>query len=339
MEIIILGGALVVLLGFSAIFMARSNEQKTLAQHELAKAELERAKSEREMTDLAIERNEVTAANERALILSKARDNALAQILGADLQSKNELLLKIGERGGLRVQFSDGQNEDDQGSPRISWEWSPFQNAVVKIYRNEGSIVEDIKTLLKRANLVHVEQHVAKGSYTDNEATKGHTYNYYAFIETRRTGVRAESITLDLPVEVRTGKVIDGDGNEITAFNTVQPKTYEEPFYDGFCYRRITVAKWLDSREQRKENLAVRREDLEMQEEEAELAKLEKQVGLRSGDFGTDHIKLLISEAKKISGRGSVIERAMKLLDEEDGLDERQREIILAFIKKQSYRQ
>jgi len=329
----------VIFLGFVAILAARSNENKTLAQHELAKAELERAKSERELTHLEIERSEIQSANERALILSKARDNALAQILSADLQSKNELLLKIGERGGLRVQFSDGDNGDDQGAPRISWEWSPFQNAVIKIYRNEGSILENIKSVMTKANLIHVEQHEAKGSYLDKEAITKHTYNYYAFIETRRTGVKAQAVTLDLPAEVKTGKVIDENGDEVTAFNTVQPVTYEEPFFDGFCYRRLTVVKWLDERERRKENLATRREDLEFQEEEAELEKkLKKQTRLRSGNFDTEHIENLIAEAKKIAGRGSVTEKAEKLLDDDDSLDERQREIILAFIRKNSYR-
>ncbi len=75
-----------------------------------------------------------------------------------------------------------------------------------------------------------------------------------------------------------------------------------------------------------------------MLEEETELAKLEKQIGLRSGNFDTDHIKLLIAEAKIIANRSAVIDEAKKPLSEEDGLDDRQREIILAFIKKQSYR-
>ena len=191
---------------------------------------------------------------------------------------------------------------------------------------------------MAKANLIHVEQHEAEGFYDDREAITNHTYNYYAFIETRRTGVKAQAVTLDLPAEVRTGKVIDQNGDEITAFNTVQPVTYEEPFFDGFCYRRLTVVKWLGERERRKENLERRREDLEFQEEEAELAKLEKQTRLRSGNFDTEHIEALIAEAKKIAGRGSVTEKAEKLLNEDDSLDERQREIILAFIRKNSYR-
>lgn len=329
---------MIAILLFVAIYMARATENKTQAQHTFAKAELERAKSEREMTHLAIEKNEITAANERALILSKARDNALAQILGADLQSKNELLIKIGERGGLRVQFSEGQNEDDQGAPRISWEWTPLQNAVVKIYRNEGGILEDIAVLQKKAQLIHVEPRDARGFYRDNEAIKGHTYNYYAFIETRRTGVRAKSITLDLPVEVRTGKIIDADGNEITAFNTVQPVTYEEPFYDGFCYRRLTANKWLDERGRRRAKLTNRREDLELSEDELELEKLEQQVARRTGNFDREHLKLLIKEGREIANRKSFLEETEKLLDEEEGLDDREREIILAFIKRESYR-
>lgn len=338
MEALLIGGFFVILLGFAAISMAISSKNRTETQHTLAQIELERAKSERELTHLAIEQNEVHAANERALILSKARDNALAQILSADLQSKNELLLKIGERGGLKVQFSNGYNENDKGAPRISWEWSPFQNAVVKIYRNEGSILEDIKMVMTKANLIHVEQHEAIGFYIDQEAIAKHTYNYYAFIETRRTGVKAQAVTLDLPAEVKTGKVIDENGDEITAFNTVQPTTYGEPFFDGFCYRRVTVVKWLDEKERRRENLQTRREDLEFQEEEAELTKLEKQIKLRSGNFDTEHIKTLIAEAKQIAGRGSVMEKAEKLLNEEEELDERQREVILAFIRKNSYR-
>jgi len=337
-EIVYIAGAAIILLMFAAIFLARSTDTKAKKERALAEADLERAKSERLHANNMVEATALVAANQRALTLNQARDNALAQILDADLKSKNELLLKIGERGGLRVQFSDGQNEDDEGAPRISWEWSPFQNAVIKIYRNEGTILEHIKAVMAKANLIHVEQHDAKGFYCDKEASKGRTYNYYAFVETRRTGVRAEAITLDLPAEVRTGKVIDGNGKEITAFNTVQPVTYEEPFFDGFCYRRITVSKWLDGRERRKENLAIRREDLEMQEEEAELAKLEKQIGLRSGNFDTEHIMLLIAEAKAVTNRGSIIDKAEKLLDEDSDLDVRQRELILAFIKKQSYR-
>lgn len=338
MEIIVLGGLTVVILGFAAIFLARATENKTLAQHELAKAELERAKAERELTQLAIEQNEISAANERALMLSKARDNALAQILSADLQSKNDLLAKIGERGGFNVSFSDGNNITDKGTPRITWKWSPFQNAVIKIYRNKGSIFEDIKTVIKNAQLIHVVQSEPEGSYSDREVRPGNTYNYYAFIETRRTGVRAEAVILDLPAEVKSGRVIDENGNEITAFNTVQPQTYEEPFYDGFCYRRLTVEAHIDERGKRKRNLDLRREDLEMDEEEMELQTLERQVRLRSGNLGPDHIKLLIAEAKRIADRGSAIEEAEKMLDAEEGIDERQREIIMAYIRKNSYR-
>lgn len=300
--------------------------------------EIEEARVKQKELSLELVRQENRSANERALALSQARDNALAQILSADLQSKNELLLKISQKGTLRIQFSDGQNEDDQGAPSISWEWSPLQNAVIKIYRNEGSILEDVSAVMQNANLIHVEQHEPSGKYRDGEAAKGRTYNFYAFVETRRTGVRAEPITRDLPPEIRSGKIIDSHGNEVTAFNTVQPVTYEEPFYDGFCYRRITVGKWLDGREQRKESLAFRRGDLEMMEEEAELGKLEKEISLRSGNFDTHHIQLLIAEAKAVSNRGSVLDKAEKLLDAEEDLDDRQREIILAFIKKQSYR-
>ena len=326
------------MMGFIAISMALSSENKTKAQHELAKAELERAKSEREMTGLSIIESERQAAHERALILSKARDNALAQILSADLQSKNDLLMKIGERGGLRIMFSDGDNDEDKGSPRISWNWSPFHNAVIKIYRNRGTILEDIKSVMKQAELIHVVQHEAEGFYRDREAKPNNTYNYYGFIQTLRTGVRAKNVTLDLPAEVKAGKVIDENGEEITAFQTVQPQTYDEPFYDGFCYRRITVEKYLDDRALRRENLTLKREDIEMDEEEIELEKLEREVKLRSGKMDTGHIKILIEEAKRIANRGSAIEKAEKMLDEEEGLGVKEREIIMAYLRKNSYR-
>ena len=213
-----------------------------------------------------------------------------------------------------------------------------FQNAVVKIYRNEGSILENVQHVIKSAQLIHVVQRKSKGEYSDREAVVNCTYNYYAFIETRRTGIKAETVTLDLPDEVKTGKVIDTTGKEITKFDTVKPTTYEEPFYDGFCYRRMTVSKWLDTRARRKEELTNRREDLEIQEEELELEKIEKQFGLRSGKFDVDHIKLLIAEAKVMANRGSILEKAERILDEDMTLDTRQREIIMEYIKKQSYR-
>lgn len=337
MEIVIIAGAIIAALMCIALVLALRSEKKVGKDKYLAEIEHERAKTERARTEMKIKEAEFDAANKRALILSQARDNALAQILSADLQSKNDLLLKIGERGGLKIEFSDGDNSEDKGNPKISWEWVPFQNAVIKIYRNEGSILEDINAVMDKAQLIHVEQHKAQGHYYDKETKANHTYNYYAFIETRRTGIKAEPVTLDLPDEVKAGRVIDASGNEITSFQTVQPTSFEEPLYDGFCYRRLTVSKWLDGRAQRKEELAVRREELQIKEEEFELEALEKQIGLRSGNFDTDHIKLLIAEATEIASRGSVIDKATKMLDEDNSLDDRQREIILAFIKKQSY--
>ena len=133
--VIYAGVAILIILGFAAISMARASEEKTMEQHKQAEAKLELARTER---DVAM----IEAENNRALTLAKARDNALTQILAADLQSKNDLVLKIGERGGLRITFSDGNNDRDMGVPSISWQWTPFQNAVVKIFRNEGAILE-----------------------------------------------------------------------------------------------------------------------------------------------------------------------------------------------------
>lgn len=331
-----------ILLGFAALSLARGSERRTKMQHELASAEIDRARKEREQSQKeiaqAILESESKAANERALVLSKARDEALLKIQMTDLQSKNDLLAKIGERGGLWVEFSDGDKEIEQGIPKVSWKWLPFQNAVIKIYRNEGGILEDVRSVMKNAQLIHVVQHDAEGFYSDREASPEHTYNYYAFIETRRTGIKAEAVTLGLPDDVRAGKIIDDSGKEITAFDTFKPTTYEEPFYDGFCYRRVTVRKWKDNRAKRKEELSNRREDLELHEEELELEKLEKQIGLRSGRFDTDHIRLLIAEAKELANRGSIMEKAESILAEDETLDNRQREIILEYIKKQSYR-
>ena len=331
MEILYIAGAFVVLLGFAAIYLARTSENKTSEQHDLAKAELERAKTERE---LAI----VQSANDRALALTSARDNTLAQIMSADLASKNLLLGKIEERGGLVITFGDGNNKDDKGVPRISWKWTPFENAVIKIFRNEGTILETISMVDKKANLVHVEPNQREGSYQDKEARAGKTYNYYAFIETRRTGIRAEPITLDLPAEVRTGKVIDEYGLEITEFKTVRPHEYEEPFYHGFVYRRITVEKYLDGRAKKKESLDNRRADIELVEEEKELERLEREVGLRGGTFDAKHIQQLIEEAKRMTDRVGAIEKAETMLDGMGDIDERQREIILQLIRKNMHR-
>ncbi len=342
MEALYIGGAVVILLMFAAIFMARANANKTKGQHDLARADLERAKTQRELsqaeTSLAIERHQMVAANERALILTRAKNDALTQILSADLASKNEIIAKIQERGGLHVEFGDGNNEKDKGIPRIIWKWSPFENAILKIYRNEGTILEDVNAVMKKASLVHVEPYEAEGFYQDREARANKTYNYYAFIETRRTGVRAEPITLDLPIEVRTGKIIDEHGNDITEFKTVQPQAYEEPFYHGFRYRRITIEKYLDGRAQKRANLDDRREDIELVEEEKELERLEREVGLRSGTFDTKHIQSLIMEAKRMTDKVGAIEKAEAMLDGMDDIDERQREIILQMIRKNMYR-
>ena len=342
MEIFYVAGVVIILLMFVAIFMARDNASKSERQHELAKAELERAKREREQsqaeTALAIEHHEMVAANERALILTRARDNALEQILSADLASKNQLVAKIEGSGGLWIEFGDGNNERDKGVPRISWKWTPFENTILKIYRNEGTILEDIETVMNKATLVHVEQYEAEGSYQDREAKPKHTYNYYAYIETRRTGVRAEPVTLDLPVEVRTGKIIDEHGNDITEFRTVQPQHYEEPFYHGFRYRRLTVAPYLDDRAKRREDLAHRREDLELAEEEKELERMEREIGLRGGNFDVEHIQSLIAEAKRMTDRVGAIEKAEAMLDGMDDVDERQKEIIMQMIRKNMYR-
>ena len=341
MEVFYIAGVAIIILMFAAIFMAQANASKTKMQHDLAKAELERAKSEREQTQaetaLAIEKHEVVAANERALILTRARDDALTQILSADLASKNEIIAKIEERGGLHVDFGDGNNDNDKGVPCISWKWSPFENAILKFYRNEGTILEDIDAVMKKSNLVHVEQYAAEGSYHDREAKQKRTYNYYAFIETRRTGVRAEQITLDLPVEVRTGKIIDEHGNDITEFKTVQPQHYEEPFYHGFRYRRLTVDPYLNKQAKRRESIDLRREDIELAEEEKELEKMEREIGLRGGTFDAEHIQNLIAEAKRMTDRVGAIEKAEGMLDEMDDVDERQRDIILQMIRKNMY--
>jgi len=331
LELIYIVGVGIVLLGFAAILFARASENRTQEQHKQAKAALESAKSEREVA-------KIEGENSRALTLSKARDNALEQILSADLQSKNELHLRIGERGGLKASFADGNNDTDKGIPSVSWEWTPFENAVVKIFRNEGAILEDIVTLNTKGTLIHVEPYDAKGRYHDKEAKANKTYNYYAFIETRRTGVRAEPVKLDLPVEMQSDIVIDEYGNEITAFNTYHPQTYEEPFYDGFCYRRITVEKYLDGQAQRKRKLDRKREALELAEEEQELERLERELGLRSGNFDESHIRKLIEEAKRLTERGTAISKAETMLDGMNDVDEREKDIILSYIRRNAYR-
>lgn len=342
MEFFIFVGAGIVILLFAAIRMALSSENKTKAQHELAKAELEKAKAERENAkveaELSLKRQELIAANERALTLSRARDSALQQIMDADLESKNQLTSKVLGLGGLEVLFDDGSNPIDKGAPRISWKWTPFENAVVKILRNEGTILETIPDVIAQATLIHVEQFDPEGFYNDKEAKAGHTYNYYAFIETRRTGVRAQPITLELPAEVRSGTVIDENGVEITEFRTVQPEPYEEPFYHGFRYRRLTVDKYLDELAQSQVSLDLRRKKLELAEEDMELQKLEREIGLRSGNLNSDHLRKLIEEAKRITGRGAAIGKAEEMLNEMDDVDEHQREIILAYIRKNIYR-
>ena len=191
---------------------------------------------------------------------------------------------------------------------------------------------------MSAAHSIHVEPYEATGTYHDKEAKPGKTYNYYAFIETRRTGVKAEPVRLDLPAEMKSGRVIDEHGNEITGFNTYHPQTYEEPFYDGFCYRRITVEKYLDDRARRKRSLDERRQDLEMSESEQELERLERELGLRSGNFDEAHIRKLIEEAKRLTEHGTAISKAETMLDGMEDVNERQKEIILSYIRKNAYR-
>lgn len=306
-----------------------------MAQRKYAQAELERAKEERDITANALT---LSASRERAVTLERVRQETFTGILAADLESKNRLVRLIEGEGAFGVTFSDGSNSIDKGVPRISWQWTPFENAVIKIYRNQGTILEEIKQVSEKATLIHVEAYEPKGDYLDKEAMAGNTYNYYAYIETRRTGVRPRPITRDLPSEVSTGLVIDENGAEITTFETHEPEVYEEPFYSGFRYRRMVIEPYIDERAKRRRSLSERREEIELAEEEQELERLERDVGLRSGTLDANQLEHIIEEAKRLTDRDSTTRQAEAMLAGRDDIDDRQRELILAYIRKATYR-
>lgn len=306
----------------SAISMgdtSRGDYQRSVAERKTAESLLEQTKQQSQQLELK-------AAHDRALVLQHARADAENKIMISNRNSLSVLHQQIEEKGGLKVEFHDGQTTD--GIPEIVWSWTPFSNAVIKIYRNEGGILEDIEMVKKSANLIHVERSRADGEYIDREAANGKTYNFYAFIEARRTGYRPKEVKRDLPPEVSVGRVIDESGKEIKHFETVEPEEFDEELYFGFEYKRLTVTAPLSELQIRRQSLDERKALVDLKQYENELKEMEEELAFESGVIDEEGLETIVAAAKKQTLYKRRADELLNKIDNDPELDEEEKEII-----------
>lgn len=326
MEIFVVIGAIVVGLMFWVIRSAqtlgdnaRGDYQAGIAERKLAEERLEKTKQEGELIKQKI-------ARDRALVLQEARSEAENKIKLANQHSLALLHEKATERGEMEVQFGDGF--ETNGVPTIDWKWSPFSNAVLKIYRQSGGIMEAIDQVIAHGGLIHVERKRAEGSYADREAEIGKTYNYYAFVEARRTAYRPKAVQRDLPPEMATGPVIDQQGKEISHFSTFEPEEYEDIVYFDFDYQRLTVTQPLSDLDKKRASLDERKSSIDLRKYEADLDALEEDLLLETGDLDTESLERIVANARK---QTAYQKRANEVLDEienDSSLSVEEKEII-----------
>lgn len=298
MDNILLIVGIIVVAGFIMLSFALSSENRTKSDYERSKAERERAEAERERAARERELAVHQIAQDKALALIKARTTAEQRILEADRRSLESVYEKAEQAGGLKVSFDELRNDNGDHDPVIEWNWEPFGNAVLKIHRNQGGIVEVIEAIKEKTDLVFVEPDVSSGTFQDKDAAAGQTYNYYVFIEARREGFRAKPVTQDIPSQFGDGKVIDQQGNTITRFDTVEPEAYEESLYFGLKSRRITVSGVEDEFAAQRRELNRRKTKIEIGKLDAKLAKMETEMDQDGRELTEDDLEDLLAEAK-----------------------------------------
>ena len=261
-----------------------------------------------------------------ALALTSARSEAERNIIDAERRSLQSVYEQAEQSGGLKVEFTEVAKGNGDIDPLINWSWTPFGNTVLKIHRNQGSIIEDIERLKISSELVFVEQTEASGAFQDRDANNGETYNYYVFLETRRQGFKAKNVTRNIPAEFGDGQVIDAEGREITRFNTVEPEAFEEALYFGFQCKRVTLEVPEDQLAQQRRELDTRRSSVELKKYEEKIVRMEEDLEIERSGLTEDTLASLLDRAKAKSARRKNVEELLASIEADPDLDAEEKE-------------
>lgn len=321
-------GVIIVVLGGYAISLARNSERRTTTDKSNAIVERARAKAEIEEHQRNAKLQEEEQARQRAVALANLRAEHRMEILEADRKNVQLLQSSLQDASALKVEFEDGSAPELRGIPVIRWNWRPLGNSIIRIHRNEGTILEEAESIKTNAMLIHVVQDEATGEYRDKEAASGRTYNYYAFIEAKRDGIRPKSVNRDLPPELAGMKVIDEKGMAVTQFEDIVPEEFQETIYSGLRYRRMTIEAFKTERDQKRASLDERKADLELKRYENELKTLEDEMTFESGEFDTDDLEAVLKQARRQTDNKRKVEEFMERVRKDSSLDEEEKEII-----------
>lgn len=317
-----------VVLGSVAVSMARGFGGKFTRDHSDALVERAKTKAEIEQHQQDMKAREMELARQRAVALSDMRNENRMKIMEADSKNLQLLEVKLHDAGALKVEFEDGSDPERKGVPAIRWSWKPIGNAIIRIYRNEGTILEEVEAIKQKATLIHVVQDEAAGEYRDKEAAPGRTYNYYAFIEAKRMAIKPKSVTRELPPELAGVRVIDASGEIVSKFQDVEPEEIQEAVYSGLRYRRMTIEIYKTERDHRRAALDERSAEIDLKRYEAELSRLEEEIHFESGDIGEDDLDAALAQARKQTDGKRKIEEFLERIREDDSIDEEDKEII-----------
>lgn len=329
MEGIFLLIILLIVVGFFLISQANIVENKTKESAERAKAERERAAADRAISEMVQVETQEAISRNRALALVDARTTAEKKIIEAERQSLAEIEQKVHELGELKAVFAEHQNHNGSFSPSIEWSWSPFGNAVLKIHRNSGGIVEGINAIKQSAQLVFAETTASEGTFIDKEASGGNTYTYYVFIEVLRQGFRSKAVTRPIPTQFGDGEIINPDGSIVTQFDTVEPEPFEELIHFGLKSKRVTVSLDEDPLVETRRNLARRQSALEIKNMEKAIAQKEQELAESERGLSDDVIEELLLEAKIEKSKRQKVEKHIARIQDDPDLDDDQKEELI----------
>jgi hypothetical protein len=320
----------IVVLGFIALSMALGSENKTKSDYEKSKAEREKAELEREQASREHETSLVVAATERGVLLESLRQEAEQRILIADQTSLANVFTKIEEQGGLQVTFGTDHQADGKARAKVAWAWNPFGNAVLKIYRNRQSIIEDPKAVVEQCDLIFIDNKKAEGEYIDGDSSAGNTFNYYVFLEVRHIGFKPAAVTRDIPSEIGQGVVLDNYGNEVKIFKTVEPEEYEESVFFGFHAQRITIEAEIDELVGQRKQLDKRRDRVALKKYAAKIAAMEEEMEIEESGLNADTLATLLDRAKAKSAQRKSFEELISNIEDDPDLDTEEKEELVA---------
>lgn len=295
MEILVILFIVVAIL-IVAVGMANGIDNKTKQNVDIAATDRIKAEQSRELQQLENELALEQRAERNALAAEQRRMMVKQQIL--DIDNRNRLALQTDMRKQGDISLAIEVEEINlQPVPVVTWDWKPFGTAILKIHRNQGTILESAEAVKQHAPLIYLVEADAQGRFEDKEAQAGATYNYYAFAEMVREATRPVEVEKSVPSEL--GQVVDQQGNVVETILGFEPETYDETMYFNLAYKRVAVDQKLSPFAQKHQELEERKTALRMKEMEADIIEQEEEFGLITDDTksASENIENMLAQA------------------------------------------